>query len=129
LFEGIAGFYENVWFSEISVRRSRLNCCLDATESIVSKQEIPMRGRKTSIAISAAIGLGIVGAAFAAQAGDQTDERGGYVVPGSVVGVNPVYHPRWFANVRGADAAGLAYGYAPEPIHKRRPVHERAQDR
>jgi hypothetical protein len=47
----------------------------------------------------------ILGAASTAMAGDQTDERGGYVMPGSMDGVNPVLHPDILGN------AGKAYGY------------------
>jgi hypothetical protein len=82
-----------------------------------------MSGRKTLIATSAAVALSIVGAVSAAQAGDQGENRGGFVVPGSMVGVNPAYHPGWFGK------AGNAYGYAAFPIHKQRPVHERTQSR
>jgi hypothetical protein len=97
--------------------------CHDAAEPHWQDKEITMSGRNTSIAISAAIALGIVGAATVAQAGDQGEERGGYVVPGSMVGVNPVYHPYWFGR------AGNAYGYAAVPIQKRRPVQKRIQER
>jgi hypothetical protein len=95
-----------------------------------------MSGRNTSIAISAIIALGIVGAATMAQAGDQNEERGGYVVPGSMVGVNPVYHPNWFGRAGNARAADEAYGYAPAgeaygfaPIQKHHLVRERSRDR
>jgi hypothetical protein len=85
-----------------------------------------MSGRNL-MAVSAAIALGIIGAVSAAQAGgDQSEDRGGFVVPGSMVGVNPVYHPEWFGKV---DNAGNAYGYAALPIHKQHPVRERTQSR
>jgi hypothetical protein len=84
-----------------------------------------MSGRNL-ITVSAAIALSIVGAMSAAQAGDQGEDRGGFVVPGGVVGVNPAYHPGWFGK---ADNARNAYGYAAFPIHKRRPVHERTRSR
>ena len=54
---------------------------------------------KMKIALAAVI---VIGTAAAAMAGDQTDERGGYVMPGSMEGVNPVYHPDLF----GAFAKG-----------------------
>jgi hypothetical protein len=88
-----------------------------------------MSGRKTSIAISAVIALGIVGAATIAKAGDQGEERGGYVLPGSMVGVNPVYHPRWFGRAGNFEPARNAYDYAPLPIQKRHVVRERSRDR
>ncbi len=86
-----------------------------------------MSGRTTSMAISAAIALGIVGAATAALANDLGENNmGGYVVPGSMVGVNPVDHPGWF---RKAGSAGNAYGYAVAPIQTHRPVRARDRNR
>jgi hypothetical protein len=70
----------------------------------------------TKTALSVAIVLGALGTASAALAGDQTDERGGYVLPGSMDGVNPVYHPGIFGN---ADAA-KAYGFVAPPSRKHR---------
>jgi hypothetical protein len=63
----------------------------------------------TKIAIAVAL---IVGTASAALAGDQTDERGGFVVPGSMDGVNPVYHSDFFGD------AGKAYGRVESPIQR-----------
>ena len=54
---------------------------------------------KLKIALAAVI---VIGTAGATMAGDQTDERGGYLVPGNMEGVNPVYHPDLF----GAFAKG-----------------------
>jgi hypothetical protein len=71
---------------------------------------------KTKTAVSVAIVLGALGTASAALAGDQTDERGGYVLPGSMDGVNPAYHPDIFRN---ADAA-KAYGFVASPSRKHR---------
>jgi hypothetical protein len=59
---------------------------------------------KTKIALAAAL---ILGTASAALAGDQTDERGGYVMPGSLDGVNPAYHPGIFGN----PAVARSYGF------------------
>jgi ABC-type sugar transport system substrate-binding protein len=96
-----------------------------------TEQEITMSGKRTLIALSAAIALGVLGAASAAQAGNQGEDTGGFVMPGSMVGVNPVYHPGWFGRhpEAAADRAGNAYGYAPLPIHRDRPLHARAHDR
>jgi hypothetical protein len=69
---------------------------------------------KTKTALSVAIVLGVLGTASAALAGDQTEERGGYVLPGSMDGVNPAYHPDIFGN---ADAA-KAYGFVASPSRK-----------
>jgi hypothetical protein len=85
---------------------------------------------KTKVALAAAL---MLGTASAALAGDQTDERGGYVLPGNADGVNPVYHPGWFPGyaARHADTgtAGQAYGFAPAPKQTHRPAHVRSQDR
>jgi hypothetical protein len=94
-----------------------------------------MSGKQTLIAISAAIALGSVGAASVAQAGSQGEDRGGFVMPGSMDGVNPAYHPEWFGkgansgNASNAGRAGNAFDYAAPPVHKPRPAHERTQER
>jgi hypothetical protein len=85
-----------------------------------------MIGKRTLIAISAAMTLGVLGAS-AAQANDSGEDRGGFVVPGSMVGVNPVYHPDLFGGAGYASAARNAYGYAIAPVHKQR--HEQTQGR
>jgi hypothetical protein len=101
--------------------------CRDAAAPHRQNQEITMSGKNISIVV-AAVALGIVGAATVARAGDQGEDRGGYVVPGSMVGVNPVYHPYWFG--RGSvGPAGNAYGFAPIPIQKHHVVHRRIQER
>ena len=77
-----------------------------------------MTSGKTLIALSTAIALGLLGAASVAQASNENDggnETGGFVVPGSTVGVNPAYHPGWFGKGRNA---GDAFGYAPISSHK-----------
>jgi hypothetical protein len=71
---------------------------------------------KTKTVLSIAIVLGALGAVSAALAGDQTEERGGYVLPGSTDGVNPAYHHDVFGN---ADAA-KAYGFVASPSRKHR---------
>ena len=80
-----------------------------------------MNNAKTSIVLSAAVALGLLGAASVAQASNENDggnETGGYVLPGSMVGVNPAYHPGWFGKVGNADRGRNAFGYSPEPRHK-----------
>jgi hypothetical protein len=62
--------------------------------------------RKTKIVLAAAL---ILGSGVAALANDQTEERGGFVLPGSLDGVNPVYHP----DVFGSD--GKAVDLATKP--------------
>jgi hypothetical protein len=76
-----------------------------------------MTSGKTLIALSTAIALGLLGAASAAQASNENDETGGYVLPGSMVGVNPVYHPEWFGKMH-IYRAGDAFSYAPVPSRK-----------
>jgi hypothetical protein len=58
----------------------------------------------TKIAFAAALILGTASAALAGN--ENSDERGGFAVPGSTVGVNAVYHRDLF------DQAGKAYGSA-----------------
>jgi hypothetical protein len=91
------------------------------------EQEISMNSKRTVIAISAAMALGIVGAATVAQANDSGENnRGGFVIPGSTVGVNPAYHPGWFGK---SGSAGNSYGYAPVSIQKQRAAQEQDQRR
>jgi hypothetical protein len=66
---------------------------------------------KTKMALAAALTLA---AASAALANERDDDRGGYVVPGSMDGVNPVYHPGIFGNA----AAAKAYGFVVSPTRK-----------
>ena len=82
---------------------------------------------KTKVVLAAAL---MLGAASAALANDQTDERGGFVVPGSTVGVNPVYHPDIFGNAGNATEGAKAYGYVASPKAKQTPrvTPEQAQD-
>jgi hypothetical protein len=68
--------------------------------------------------IALAVAL-IVGTACAALAGDQTDERGGFVMPGSMDGVNPVYHSDIFGD------AGKAYGRVESPTQRSDPYQSR----
>jgi hypothetical protein len=67
-----------------------------------------MVGNKTFITLSLAAALGVLGAAsaVASEHGGRGD-RGGYVVPGSLVGVNPVYHPDIFGNPAVAGEYGF----------------------
>lgn len=91
-----------------------------------------MSGKRTLIAICAASALGSLGTASVAQAGNQGEDRGGFVMPGSMDGVNPVYHPEWFgkgASTRNVAPADDAFGYAVPSIRKHRPAQERTRDR
>ena len=51
---------------------------------------------KTKIAVATALVLSSGVTALAAS--DASEERGGYVIEGSMVGVNPIYHPGIFGN-------------------------------
>ena len=50
----------------------------------------------TKIVLAAVLVLGAGSLAQASNENDGGNETGGYVLPGSLVGVNPAYHPRWF---------------------------------
>ena len=71
---------------------------------------------KTKIALAAAL---ILGTASAALAGDASSEpSGGYVVPGSLDGVNPADHPGIFRNAATAKSYGFvetSHGWAVAP--------------
>ena len=58
---------------------------------------------KSKIVLAAAL---ILGSGVAALANEQTEERGGFVLPGSMDGVNPVYHPDIIGT--GSQALGRA---------------------
>jgi hypothetical protein len=67
-----------------------------------------MIGNKAFVALAVPTALGILGTASAAGGSDR--DRGperGYVVPCSLVGVNPVYHPDIFGNAASAYALGF----------------------
>ena len=75
---------------------------------------------KIKLALAAALVLGTASTALA----------GGYVLPGSMDGVNPAYHPRWFPGYAAHQGnAGEAYGYAASPKKRHRVTHEHTQDR
>jgi hypothetical protein len=59
--------------------------------------------------LSAALAIGILGAGAAQAETDNSSDRGGFVVPGSMDGVNPADHPGIFRN----SAAANAYGFVP----------------
>jgi hypothetical protein len=71
--------------------------------------ETEMSGKRVFVVLSVAAGLGILNAAPAA-AGNETRwwERGGFVKPCSLDGVNPAYHPYIFGNPAFARAV---YGF------------------
>jgi hypothetical protein len=82
---------------------------------------------RTKIVLAAALMLGTASAALASD-NDGGNETGGFVMPGSMAGVNPAYHPGWFpayghvmrsydrANTATYSGAG-AYGFVPPATH------------
>jgi hypothetical protein len=68
---------------------------------------------KTKLALAAVLVLGAGSLALAASDNDGGNETGGYALPGSMDGVNPAYHQRWFPAY-----SARAYGYAAPSIHK-----------
>ena len=86
-----------------------------------------MRGNQALIAISTALAIGLLGSASAALANDSGENNmGGYVIPGSMAGVNPVYHPGWFGPTA---RAGAAYGFAVTPAREHRSAGDHDRDR
>jgi hypothetical protein len=89
---------------------------------------------KVKLVLAAVLALGAGSLAQADEENDGGNETGGYVLPGSMSGVNPAYHPRWFpayGNVmraydranRSIYSGGGAYAYAYAPLaiqHKHR---------
>ena len=61
---------------------------------------------KTKIALATALVIGTASAALAGPTVDRT-APGGHVMPGSLDGVNPAFHPEIFGN----PAAAAAYGF------------------
>lgn len=61
------------------------------------REEITMNGKKVFVALAVTTALGILGAASAAAGSDRDRGREPYVVPCSLDGVNPVYHPIFLA--------------------------------
>jgi hypothetical protein len=67
-----------------------------------------MNGKKAFIALAVTTAMGIIGAASAtASDHDRGSRERGHVVPCSLVGVNPVYHPDIFGNASTAYAFGF----------------------
>lgn len=88
-----------------------------------------MTHKKSLIAVSAALAIGLLGASVAqASNDDMATDRGGFPMPGSMDGVNPAYHPGLFGAAHTGNAgsaygyAGSAYGYAPLKVQKHHSV-------
>jgi hypothetical protein len=63
-----------------------------------------MSGKKAFVALAVTSTIVVLGAPSAAWASYDYDREGPRVVPCSLVGVNPVYHPRIFGNPAFAKA-------------------------
>jgi len=78
--------------------------------------------KNAKAAMLVAVTLGILGTASAAWAGSKDDDggggAGGFVIPGSLAGVNPVYHPDMF----GRPSSAFARSHArinPDQAHRK----------
>ena len=71
-----------------------------------------MSRKKAYVALAVTTAVGVLGAASAA-ANDRSDETSyqrGAVMPCSLYGVNPAYHPRIFGNAVAARSYGFVQG-------------------
>jgi hypothetical protein len=69
-----------------------------------------MRGNKAFVAVAVTTALSVLGTA-SASAGSDRRPRIGFVMPCSLDGVNPVFHPGIFGN----PAVARAYGFVQSP--------------
>jgi hypothetical protein len=74
-----------------------------------NNRRLAMSGNKPFGALAIITALGVLGVASARAGGHEGDrkEKEGYVVPCSLAGVNPVYHPEIFGN----PAVAASYGF------------------
>jgi hypothetical protein len=76
------------------------------------EKEAAMNGNKALVVAAITTAVGVLGVAASAAASDH--DRGsrerGYVVPCSLAGVNPAYHPEIFGNAAAAYAFGFVRG-------------------
>ena len=71
-----------------------------------------MTGKKALVmaAITTALGILFASSASASDRDDYRSRERGYVVPCSLVGINPVYHPDIFGNPAVARSYGFVQG-------------------
>jgi hypothetical protein len=69
-----------------------------------------MTGNKALVVAAITTALGILGTVPAAASDHSTRGRDGGVVPRSLAGVNPIYHPEIFGNAAAARAYGFVQG-------------------
>jgi hypothetical protein len=74
---------------------------------------------KTKIALCVAIAFGL--GATAALANEKDDYSGGFVIEGSMDGVNPVYHPDYFGKSAKTAAAAARAQAIIDQSHKKLP--------
>ena len=74
---------------------------------------------KIKLVLAAVLVLAAGSLAQAANENDGGNETGGFVMPGSMDGVNPAYHPRWFGHANAGIYSGgaRAYGFVPPATH------------
>ena len=74
-----------------------------------NRQETVMNGKKALVALAVTTALSVLGISSAAGSSCREDpsQCGGFVVPCSLDGVNPVYHPHIFGN----PAVARSYGF------------------
>ena len=77
---------------------------------------------KSKIVLVAAL---ILGSGVAALANEQTEERGGFVLPGSTDGVNPVYHPDIFGSGSQAPSPAARPTLQQDRSHSGKPGYSR----
>ena len=77
------------------------------TTASANEREIIVIGNKSFITLSLAAALGVLGVASATASDHGHGGRGGFVMPGSLDGVNPVQHPEIFGN----PAVAASYGF------------------
>jgi hypothetical protein len=68
-----------------------------------------MSNTRIVIALSTAVVIGTFVGGSPSEASDRDSQSGGFVVPGSLDGVNPVYHPGIFRY----PSVARAYGFVP----------------
>jgi hypothetical protein len=75
----------------------------------MNEREINMMGNKifSALLLATALGALAVTSAGASDRSSSRGDRGGFVLPGSLDGVNPAYHPDIFAN----PAVASEYGF------------------
>jgi hypothetical protein len=73
------------------------------------QEETAMNGNRAFVVVAIMTAVGVLGVASAAASDHErgSSRERGYVVPCSLAGVNPVYHPEIFGNA----AAAYAFGF------------------